>query len=164
MRVLAIGAHPDDVEHLCAGTLALYAAEGADITIAIATRGDIGSRTGICDSIALLRRQEAEASAALIGARVIWMGFDDELLLNDRPTLLAFVDAIREARPDVMFLLSERDYHRDHRIAGTYSAGTREFPPPSRSWRRGSQTVHRSPGRLRDGHDRRHVLRARCLH
>ena len=45
MRILAIGAHPDDVEFLCAGTLALYAAQGHEIFIAIATNGNVGSPT-----------------------------------------------------------------------------------------------------------------------
>ena len=45
MNILAIGAHPDDVEFLCAGTLALYALEGHKIFIAIATNGNVGSPT-----------------------------------------------------------------------------------------------------------------------
>ena len=45
MKILAIGAHPDDVEFLCAGTLALYAAQGHEIFIAIATNGNVGSPT-----------------------------------------------------------------------------------------------------------------------
>ena len=125
MRILAIGAHPDDVEHFAGGTLALYAQQGHDVFIAIATRGDIGSPSGTRDEIAATRRQEAERSCAVIGATLIWMGFDDEFLFNDRPTRLAFIDAIREARPDVMFLTNEHDYHPDHRTAGTLGRDAR---------------------------------------
>ena len=46
------------------------------------------------------------------------MNFDDEWLFNDRPTRTVFLDAIRRARPDVMFIHSANDYLADHRVAG----------------------------------------------
>lgn len=125
MRVLAIGAHPDDIENFCAGTLILYADAGHEVTIAIATQGDIGAPTGSREEIARTRHAEAEAACASIGAQLIWMGFDDEFLFNDRTTRVAFIDAIRAARPDVMFILSESDYHPDHRTAGTVGRDAR---------------------------------------
>jgi LmbE family N-acetylglucosaminyl deacetylase len=118
MRVLAIGAHPDDVEILCGGTLALYAQAGHELVIAIATNGNVGSPTLTRDEIAAIRRAEAEASGRLLGAELIWMDFDDEWLFNDRPTRTVFIDTIREARPDVLFVHSPADYHPDHRNAG----------------------------------------------
>jgi len=120
MKVLAIGAHPDDIENLCAGTLARCAERGDEITIAIATNGDVGSPLVDADKSDIARRREAEAraSADIIGASVIWMGFPDEFLFNDRTSREAFIDAIRTARPDLMFIHSETDYHPDHRIAG----------------------------------------------
>lgn len=125
MRVLAIGAHPDDIENLCAGTLILYADAGHEVTIAIATQGDIGAPTGTREEIAATRHEEAKAACASIGANLIWMGYDDEFLFNDRPTRMSFIDAIRQARPDVMFILSENDYHPDHRTAGTIGRDAR---------------------------------------
>ncbi|CAM01870.1 hypothetical protein SACE_2579 [Saccharopolyspora erythraea NRRL 2338] len=59
MRVLAIGAHPDDVELLCGGTLALYVDAGAQVTIAIATNGEVGSSHGTREEIAERRHAEA---------------------------------------------------------------------------------------------------------
>lgn len=125
MRVLAIGAHPDDVENFAGGTLALYAEQGHEIFIAVATKGDIGAPTGTRDKIADTRHNEAQAACDLIGAELIWMGYDDEFLFNDRQSRLSVIDAIRESRPDVMFVLSESDYHPDHRTAGTLGRDAR---------------------------------------
>jgi len=119
-RVLAIGAHPDDVELLCGGTLALHAARGDEVFIAIATNGNVGAGEPDWDQAktARVRHAEAQAAAGLIGASLIWMGFDDEFLMDNRDTRERFIDAIREARPAVMYIHSEMDYHPDHRIAG----------------------------------------------
>jgi LmbE family N-acetylglucosaminyl deacetylase len=125
MRVLAFGAHPDDMENFCGGTLALLAQQGHEIFVAVATRGDIGSPSRTRDEIAWIRRNEAQTACDLIGATLIWMGFDDEFLFSDRQTRLSFIDAMREAQPDVMFVLSEADYHPDHRTAGTIGRDSR---------------------------------------
>jgi LmbE family N-acetylglucosaminyl deacetylase len=125
MRVLAIGAHPDDVEILCGGTLGLYARAGHDVTIAIATNGNVGSPTLGRDEIAAVRRAEAEAACLLFGAELIWMDFDDEWLFNDRASRTRFIDAVREARPDVMFVHNPADYHPDHRNAGQLALDAR---------------------------------------
>jgi LmbE family N-acetylglucosaminyl deacetylase len=53
------------------------------------------------------------------------MNFDDEWLFNNETTRTRFIDAIREARPDIMFVLSENDYHPDHRLAGTIAIDSR---------------------------------------
>ncbi len=63
-RVLAIHAHPDDVEFQCAGTLALLREKGIAVTIVSLTPGDCGSAEHDCATIAEIRRGEAQASAA----------------------------------------------------------------------------------------------------
>jgi len=118
MNILAIGAHPDDLEFLCAGTLALYAARGDRVVMAVATNGNVGSPTLGRAEIAAVRRAEQQAACAIIGAELIWMDFDDEWLFDDRPTRTVFLDAIRQAQPDAMFVHAPGDYHPDHRIAG----------------------------------------------
>lgn len=125
MRVLAVGAHPDDVEILCGGTLAKYARRGDRVAIMIATNGNVGSPSLSRDEIALVRRKEAEQAAAVIGAELIWLGFDDEFLFHDRAARLAFIDGIRQANPDVMFVHAANDYHPDHRICGEIAADCR---------------------------------------
>lgn len=125
MNILAIGAHPDDVDLLCGGTLALYAAAGHHISVAIATNGNVGSATLTRDEIAGIRRHEAERSCAVIGADLIWLDFDDEWLFDNRESRTAFIDAYRAARPDVVIAHDVRDYHPDHRIAGQVAADAR---------------------------------------
>ena len=125
MNVLAIGAHPDDIELQCAGTLALYAKAGHKVFMAVATNGNVGSPTHSREEIAAIRRKEQEASCALIGATLIWMDFDDEWLFNDRTVRSRFIDAIREANPGVMFIHGPTDYHPDHRVAGQVAEDAR---------------------------------------
>jgi len=99
----------------------LCAARGDDVTIAIAnpTNGDVGSCEPDVDGveIAQVRRAEAQASADVIGASLIWMGLPDEFLFNDRACREPFIDTIRQARPSVMFIHRDTDYHPDHRVA-----------------------------------------------
>ncbi|MCR8726376.1 PIG-L deacetylase family protein [Frigidibacter sp. ROC022] len=125
MNILAIGAHPDDIEVQCAGTLARYAAAGHKVFMAVATNGNVGSPTLSREEIANVRHAEQQASCAIIGAELIWMDFDDEWLMNDRPTRTRFIDAIRQADPDVMFIHGPTDYHPDHRISGQVAEDAR---------------------------------------
>ncbi len=125
MNILAIGAHPDDIEMQCAGTLALYAQAGHKVFMAIATNGNVGSPTHTREKICAIRKAEQQASCALIGAELIWMDFDDEWLFNDRTTRTRFIDAIRQAEPDVMFIHGQSDYHPDHRVAGQVAEDAR---------------------------------------
>lgn len=118
MRVLAVGAHPDDLEILCAGTLAKYAARGDQVIMAVATNGEVGSTTLPKEEIAAIRRREAQASANLIGAEFIWMGYPDEFLFSTLETRLDFLNLVRKARPDVILAHAPVDYHPDHRTSG----------------------------------------------
>lgn len=118
MNILAIGAHPDDVDLLCGGTLALYARAGHSVTIAVATDGRVGEQGDDIAATIARRRAEAEASCAVIGARMIWMGFEDEWLMDDRGTRTRFIDAFRESNADIVLAHSPGDYHPDHRTAG----------------------------------------------
>ena len=119
MRILAIGAHPDDLEILCAGTLARYAQEGHEVVMCVATDGTAGHMVIKPPELAQIREREARAAAEVIKAEFIWLGFPDELIFNDRETRLAFVDAIRLARPDVIISHAPDDYHPDHRVVNS---------------------------------------------
>ena len=92
MNILAVGAHPDDVETMCAGTLAKYAAQGHKVFIATATNGNIGSARHTMEQIGRIRKQEAANSAAIIGAEYICLDYDDEMFFEiDRETRLKFI-------------------------------------------------------------------------
>ena len=118
MNVLFVGAHPDDIETWAGGTAARYAADGHRLFFCVATNGNVGSSTHGREEIAAIRRREAEAGAAEVGAELIWLDFDDEFLLDSRETRLAFIDAFRRARPDVVFCHWLEDYNPDHSISG----------------------------------------------
>lgn len=118
MNVLFVGAHPDDIECYAGGTAALYAKQGANVFFCTATNGNIGSSTLTTNEIAALRKKEAQAAADLIGAKLIWLDFDDEFLMDTRETRLKFIEAFRIARPDVVFCHWVDDYNPDHSISG----------------------------------------------
>lgn len=119
MRILAIGAHPDDIDYRMAGTLAKYAARGDEVYMCIATDGQIGSYGMSREEIAAMRYKEAQTSCDIIGAHLIWLGFEDEMLFDDRKTRMAFIEAVRIARPDVIFTHPRfMDYNQDHDITG----------------------------------------------
>ncbi|MDH7487563.1 MAG: PIG-L family deacetylase [Anaerolineae bacterium] len=115
LRVLAVGAHPDDIEILCAGTLARYAQAGHQVINCVVTDGSAGHMVIKPPELARIRQEEARQAAAMIGAEFIWMGFPDELLMNSLDARLAFIDMIRLARPDVILTHAPEDYHPDHR-------------------------------------------------
>lgn len=118
MNVLFVGAHPDDIEAFAGGTAALYARDGHNVSFCIATNGNVGSLTLPPEKIAAIRHAEAERASAVIGARLIWLGFDDEFLFDTRETRLAFIEAFRQADPDVVFCHWRQDYNPDHSISG----------------------------------------------
>jgi LmbE family N-acetylglucosaminyl deacetylase len=74
MRILAVGAHPDDLELLCAGTLARYASEGHQVIMCHAGIGDKGHFHIPNDELASIRRKEAQDSASRIGAESVCLG------------------------------------------------------------------------------------------
>lgn len=118
MRILAVGAHPDDLEILCGGTLAKYAQRGDHVTMAVATNGDVGSSTLAKAEIANIRRAEAEAAAAVIDADFMWMDHPDEFLFSNESTRLSFLNLVRKAKPDIILAHAPSDYHPDHRTSG----------------------------------------------
>jgi LmbE family N-acetylglucosaminyl deacetylase len=119
MKIMAFGAHPDDIEFLCAGTLAKYHQAGHEVAIAISTNGEVGSASLKKPEIAAIREKEARASASLIGAQFFWMGYPDEFLFNSREVRLHYIEVIRQFRPDTIICTDkDADYHPDHTTTG----------------------------------------------
>jgi LmbE family N-acetylglucosaminyl deacetylase len=115
MNILAVGAHPDDIEIVCAGTLARYAAEGHQVVMAPFTSGNMGDLKVPPAELAQIRHEEAAASAAVIGARLLWPGITDELVFPNEEQRRVMIDLLRQADPDVILTHSPNDYHPDHR-------------------------------------------------
>jgi LmbE family N-acetylglucosaminyl deacetylase len=137
-RVLAVGAHPDDIELSCAGTLARFLQAGSAVHLAVACRGEKGG-SAPPEELAVRREAEARRAAELLGAPVSFLGLADGGIYDDPPTRLRFLDLLRQTRPDLVLTHGPDDYHEDHRqVSGLVvkaswfaaSAGHRTDHPP----------------------------------
>lgn len=119
LKVLAVGAHPDDVEFYCAGTLIKYKRLGHQVSFAVVCNGNMGSVTHTAAETARIRRKETEESAKVLGADFYWLDFPDMLLFNTPEARLKIIDVIRQAQADIVICHNPtRDYHPDHIAAG----------------------------------------------
>jgi len=119
MKIMAFEAHPDDVEFLCAGTLAKYASFGHEVAIVCVTNGEVGSPTMDKAQIAAVREKEARNAAQLINATFFWLEYPDEFLFNNAQVRVQVIDTIRQFQPDVIITLDkDNDYHPDHTTTG----------------------------------------------
>ena len=116
LSILAIHAHPDDVEFQCAGTLVLLREAGHHVTIATMTPGDCGSAEHDADAIASIRRKEARASASLIGAEYLCAEFRDLAIFNDDESRRRVTEILRRVRPDIILTAPPVDYIADHEM------------------------------------------------
>jgi N-acetylglucosamine malate deacetylase 1 len=112
--VLAVVAHPDDIELLFAGTLILLKKSGWDVHLATMTPGDLGSMKHTREQISDIRRKEAAASAAILGAAYTCLEFSDLTIVYGEATKRRVTGLIREVRPDLIITLSPFDYMADH--------------------------------------------------
>ncbi|MBT9392362.1 bacillithiol biosynthesis deacetylase BshB1 [Hymenobacter sp. NST-14] len=110
LDILAFGAHPDDVEMSCAGTLLAAAAVGKKIGIVDFTRGELGTR-----GTALTRAEEAENATRILGLHAREnLGLPDGFFRNDREHQLPLIAALRRYQPDVVLCNAIHDRHPDH--------------------------------------------------
>lgn len=110
LDILALAAHPDDVELSCSGTLLAAQASGKKTGILDFTRGELGSRGS-----AELRDLEAQHSAKLLRLSVREnLAFRDGFFFNDETHQLAVIRALRRFRPDIVLLNAPSDRHPDH--------------------------------------------------
>jgi LmbE family N-acetylglucosaminyl deacetylase len=123
-RVLAIGAHPDDVEFGCGATLAQWAGAGAHVELAVLTDGSKGTWDPASDLVALVATRQAEQRAAartLGAADVHFVGAVDGELVADRGTTERVCALVRVSRPEVVLghdPWKRYRLHPDHRSAG----------------------------------------------
>lgn len=110
-RVLAVGAHPDDVELLCAGTLAKFVTTGSEIHIAVVCRGDRG---GAVPGLPAIRQEESRRAAAVLGAPLTFLGIGDAEVRETVEMRSLFIDLLRDVRPELILTHGPNDYHDDH--------------------------------------------------
>jgi bacillithiol biosynthesis deacetylase BshB1 len=142
LDILAIAAHPDDVELSCAGTLMVHAAQGMKVGVVDLTRGELGTR-GTPET----RAAEAQVAAAVMGLEVRDnLGLADGFFQNVKEDQLEVIKAIRKYRPDIVLANAMDDRHPDHGRAGRliadscFLAGLRKIVTtdngqPQEAWR-----------------------------
>ncbi|MBI2217769.1 MAG: PIG-L family deacetylase [Candidatus Rokubacteria bacterium] len=123
MNVLALGAHPDDIEFGCAGMLTKYAERGHGVYLFVASRGDLGGDPDV-------REREQNEAARVLGCKQVFFGGyrDTEVPLNRE--LISRIEAVmREVQPRMIFVNSPDDTHQDHRhLAQATVSATRYVP------------------------------------
>ena len=109
MRILALGAHPDDIEAGCGGTLIKYAENGHRIFLMVMTEGGAGGN-------ASRRKREQQRSAKLLRAeKVFWGGYKDTEVPLGRALIQTVEEFVRIINPHFIFVHYHDDTHQDHR-------------------------------------------------
>jgi LmbE family N-acetylglucosaminyl deacetylase len=121
MVIVAIGAHPDDVEFGCFGTLAKYKDEHK-IVIIIFTSGELLATKEI-------RQQEAIKSAELINAKILFLDFPDGSIPINSDSVSKLKEIIDDLNPDQVYTLFPQDTHQDHRAVSEITLSACKFVP-----------------------------------
>ena len=118
--ILAIGAHPDDIEFGCGGTLIKYTLRGHRLFLQIMTEGGLGATKP-------RRVEEQMASKAILGAGdIFWGGYEDTHLIVDIELIGKIEEVIKKVKPDFIFCNFPDDTHQDHRhLAQAVMSATR---------------------------------------
>jgi LmbE family N-acetylglucosaminyl deacetylase len=121
MKVLAVGAHPDDVELGCGATLALFKKKRHKIYVLVLTRGEASGDPKE-------REKECRLSAKTIGVDEILFGnLQDTKITDGLETIMKIENVIDSVKPDIVFAHSSKDGHQDHRNAGLASLSAARY-------------------------------------
>jgi LmbE family N-acetylglucosaminyl deacetylase len=157
--VLAVAAHPDDIEFMMAGTLLRLKDAGAEIHMWNLARGDCGTAVHDPDEIARLRAAEAQASARAAGAAWHAPVANDMSIFYEPGTLARVAAIMREIGPTLILTQSPQDYMEDHMntcrlvVTAAFARGMRNFAttPPVPPVAGDVALYHALPHGLRDG-------------
>lgn len=109
MNVLALGAHPDDLEFGCAGTLVKYRQQGHNVFLMVLTHGEHGGEKAI-------RREEQFTAGKIIRAKkIFWGGYEDTKIPVNGELIRYIEGCLREIKPNFIFVNYHQDTHQDHR-------------------------------------------------
>lgn len=142
-RVLAIGAHPDDVEIGCGGALAKHHVSGDILHILTLSRGAAGGDVNV-------RTAEAQRAAALLGAKLAFGDLRDAHITDGVETIEIIEAAIRELRPTHVYTHCLEDTHQDHRAVHAASLVAARHVPNVYCYQSPSSTVEFRPNRFVD--------------
>jgi LmbE family N-acetylglucosaminyl deacetylase len=119
LRIVAMGAHPDDAELKFGGTAALFAAQGAKVKLVALTNGDVGHFAQAGGPLAQRRKAEVEACHKTLGVDTEVLDIHDGELMPDLETRRKVANVIRDYQADIVLSHRPWDYHPDHRAVGT---------------------------------------------
>jgi LmbE family N-acetylglucosaminyl deacetylase len=117
LNIVAVGAHPDDPETGCGGTLAKLAAEGHTISILYLTKGEAGVKGVSFEEAGRIRSAESESACAILGAKPFFLGQVDANTEINCERYQLFHDRLMTFDPDIVFTHWPLDTHIDHRTA-----------------------------------------------
>ena len=127
-RVLAVVAHPDDAELLCAGTLARARDDGAAIAVLVLAKGDKGQPDRRIKNLPAVRWKETKAAAVgLLMAEVYRPRFPDGELADSPKSRRTVVETLRHFRATLVLAHAPEDYHPDHRAASALTEAATWF-------------------------------------
>lgn len=119
-KILAIGAHPDDLEISCAGTLAKWSNEGASITMVVASNGELSSSSSsLIGKMDKIRIKEFCHSAKSIKAQSLRLNMKDGGIFDNPKSRSVFIKLIEKIRPDIVITHFPGDDHPDHRTVNS---------------------------------------------
>ena len=118
LRLLILGAHPDDAEYHAGGLATAYRRLGHAVKMVSCTDGSAGHQSNDRATMAPLRRREAAAAGGVIGAEYVTWNFPDGLLQPSFDLRHAVLREIRTFQPDLVLTHRTNDYHPDHRAVG----------------------------------------------
>ena len=112
MKILAIGAHPDDIELGCGGTLALFKKKGHEVYLLVLTSGEASGDPHVRE------KECAESAEALCADKLFFGNLPDTKITDGIETIMTIEHFINEIKPDIIFAHSYKDCHQDHRNSG----------------------------------------------
>jgi N-acetylglucosamine malate deacetylase 1 len=124
LRIIALGAHPDDAELKFAGTAALFAAQGHKVKLVALTNGDVGHFSMAGGPLAQRRKAEVEACHKELGVATEVFDIHDGELMPDLETRKKLANVIRDWQADIVLSHRPWDYHPDHRAVGQLAQDT----------------------------------------
>lgn len=116
LKIIVVGAHPDDPETGCGGTMSLLAMEGHEVVSAYLTRGEAGIQGKSDEEAAKIRTEEALAACKIMNVRTIFLKQIDGSCEITENRYAEMYDFLENEKPDIVFTHWPIDAHRDHRI------------------------------------------------
>jgi len=117
LKIVVVGAHPDDPESGCGGTIALYTSLGHEVAILYLTRGEAGIEGKTHQEAAAIRTAESEKACAILKARPVFAGQIDGDTEVNGTRYASFRKILEAEHPDIVLTHWPIDSHRDHRAA-----------------------------------------------